>query len=716
MSTSDFEGNALPGWFGRIRQSLSPQRAREAAAELERLRRDSELFNTFLANTTDFVYFKDRDSRFLRVSRSMLNDFGAREEDLIGISDFEYLPAIAEQTFADEQKIIQTGQPLANIEEMGFDRSGNFSKWVRTSKSALYSGGGEIIGTFGITRDISTLKQAELQQLQSSERMQQIVATQQEIALIDHDLQRVLQMIVERSQALTSAGGAMISLIEEGRLSVIAASGAYSSLVGTHSALGGSAAERVLRGQHSFLAEDAARDPRLNQERVARLGERSHICAPLFRGERVIGCLDVTSLSLERPLLEDDRRTIELLCVVLSAAIDREEEYKALSRFQTIYDAAPFGIVLVHPDGGIIESNHAFQEISGYSAKDLRGLNHLTDLIHPGDLEQTMILREQLINRQIDGFQIERRYLCKDGTVVWTESTVSQFQNAGAGMVAMVMVQDISKRRMAEEHLHQAQKTEAIGQLTAGIAHDFNNLLMGILGYLELARIDCDSPTAVTQYLEEAQAAGLRATALTKQLLSFGRRQMLQPEAVNLNQLLGETIDMLSRLLGEHITITSQLDPELPCVFCDPTHMQQVLLNLALNARDAMPQGGQLQIATTVVDLDSSTDLALTPGRYVELTVRDDGFGMSPEVSGHIFEPFFTTKEVGEGTGLGLSSVYGTIKQSLGEITVSSEPGQGSTFRIYLPAHAVTGEQDGSLSSSATTAVGLPALASYPRI
>ncbi|MBL8634469.1 MAG: response regulator [Myxococcales bacterium] len=251
------------------------------------------------------------------------------------------------------------------------------------------------------------------------------------------------------------------------------------------------------------------------------------------------------------------------------------------------------------------------------------------------------------------------------------------------------VVRDISARRKLEEQLRQSQKMEAIGQLAGGIAHDFNNLLTVINGYSDriLDRIPTGDP--LHDAAADVRAAGERAAALTAQLLAFSRRAIIEPKLLDLNQVVQSEVRMLRRLIGENITIITQLRPGIPQIKIDPVQLEQVLLNLALNARDAMGQGGRLVIATSVIDvLTERTESALAPapGRYVQLTVQDNGSGMTEEVKQRIFEPFFTTKGVGKGSGLGLATVYGVVHQAGGHVSFDSVFGKGSTFRVLLPA------------------------------
>src|SRR5205823_774881 len=255
---------------------------------------------------------------------------------------------------------------------------------------------------------------------------------------------------------------------------------------------------------------------------------------------------------------------------------------------------------------------------------------------------------------------------------------------------------ELVERKRAEEQLVQSNKMEAVGQLAGGVAHDFNNLLTAISGYADLARRRSESPE-VTRNLDAVLDAAERAGELTHHLLAFSRRQVLQLRPLDLNEVVADAEKLLGRLIGEHIRTVTSLDPDLGAVTADASQLSQVLMNLAVNARDAMPDGGTLTIETTNVDLDHLTAHALfddaEPGPYVRLSVSDTGVGIPEEAMGRLFEPFFTTKEVGAGTGLGLSMVFGIVKQSGGYVTVYSEPGAGAVFNIYLPRTDVRPEK-----------------------
>src|SRR5215471_9769303 len=245
------------------------------------------------------------------------------------------------------------------------------------------------------------------------------------------------------------------------------------------------------------------------------------------------------------------------------------------------------------------------------------------------------------------------------------------------------------ERRSLEDQLIQSQKMEAVGRLAGGVAHDFNNLLTVILGYNDLLREQAGNDAAAMEYVEEIQRAAERASGLTNQLLTFSRRQVAVLREINLNQVVRQIDKLLRRIIGEDIDLETHLQPDLPHVKVDPSHMDQVIMNLAINSRDAMPEGGRLTIETasvTLTDEDPKRHIGVAPGNYVMLAVSDSGVGMNAATRARVFEPFFTTKEKGKGTGPGLSIVYGIVKQNGGEILVYSEPGHGTVFKIYLPA------------------------------
>ena len=310
------------------------------------------------------------------------------------------------------------------------------------------------------------------------------------------------------------------------------------------------------------------------------------------------------------------------------------------------------------------------------------------DCIHLDDRERVRALITEARNRHAD-WTIPYRTQWPDGTVHWISETGKTFYDEdGVPVRAAGIAMDVTERHLLEEQNRQSQKVEAIGQLAGGIAHDFNNLLTAIHGYAELLSDDLGAKSPHQHDIGEIRAAAQRAGALTRQLLAFSRRQILEPRVLDLRDSLRGLESMLRRLIGEHISVTLRLASQPARVKADPGQIEQVVLNLALNARDAMPEGGSLLLEVTSVELDGAyarRHISVKPGRYVMLSVSDTGAGMDSQTQARIFEPFFTTKPEGRGTGLGLSTVYGIVKQSGGSIWVYSEHGRGTSFKVYLP-------------------------------
>ncbi len=357
----------------------------------------------------------------------------------------------------------------------------------------------------------------------------------------------------------------------------------------------------------------------------------------------------------------------------------------AEEKYRSMIQNAVYGIYLSSPEGRFIEVNPALVSMLGYdSTKELMALDIARDIFLDTE-ERKRFVRQ----REAESFEgIEVRWRRKDNSLITVRLSGRALRNDQGHYEAFeVIVEDITERRSLEEQLRQSQKMEAIGRLAGGVAHDFNNLLTAINGYADIifARLGDDS---LRQDAEEIRKAGKRAAMLTSQLLAFSRRQVLQPRVLNLNEVITDSIKLLRRMIGEDIELVTRLDDDLGRVKADPGQIEQVIMNLAINARDAMPQGGSLTIETanTLIDADyARKHVSARLGRYVRLKVRDTGCGMDEETRSRIFEPFFTTKERGKGTGLGLSTVYGIVKQSGGHIIVDTQPASGTTFRILLP-------------------------------
>ena len=367
---------------------------------------------------------------------------------------------------------------------------------------------------------------------------------------------------------------------------------------------------------------------------------------------------------------------------------ESDDRYKAL--FNRSND-----LVYIHDfEGRFIDANSAALNRLGYTKEELRSVSFATLL----SADQYALAAQVLQELQAIGVQTsptEFRLRTKTGGQIWVETQAAVIMADGKVVAIQGIGRDVTERKQAEqaraqleEQLRASQKMEAIGSLAGGVAHDFNNLLSVILGYTGFAMEGVRDGDPIRNDLLEVKQAGERAAALTRQLLAFSRKQVLQPVAIDLNQIAAGVEKMLQRILGEDIDLVQTLAPDLGLTLADPGQIEQVLMNLVVNARDAMPEGGKLTIETSNVEIDeeyAARHVAVTPGSYVQLAVSDKGCGMDEQTRERIFEPFFTTKERGKGTGLGLSTVYGIVKQSGGNIWVYSEPGQGTTFKIYLP-------------------------------
>jgi PAS domain S-box-containing protein len=308
--------------------------------------------------------------------------------------------------------------------------------------------------------------------------------------------------------------------------------------------------------------------------------------------------------------------------------------------------------------------------------------------VHPDDRASVLETMGRATRAGSD-FSTQHRSLWPDGTVRWLSGAGRIIVDEGGEPVRGVGIsQDVTERHTLEAQFLQAQKMEAVGQLAGGVAHDFNNLLTAILGYCELLLADIGQSDPRRADIAEIQKAGTRAAGLTRQLLAFSRKQIIEPTLVDLNVVIGDIRGMLQRLIGEDIKVAVRLRPQLAPVKADRGQVEQIVMNLAVNARDAMPGGGTLTIETANVELDdhyATMHSGVTPGGYVMLTVSDTGTGITPQVQARLFEPFFTTKEPGMGTGLGLATVYGIVKRTGGSVNVYSEVGKGTSFRVYIP-------------------------------
>jgi len=387
-------------------------------------------------------------------------------------------------------------------------------------------------------------------------------------------------------------------------------------------------------------------------------------------------------------------RLLPAIARELREAVGRRERKKAEEalreseeRYRDLFENANDIIYTLDLEGNFTSFNRTGERITGYSRDEIIGSN-FANIVKPGQQD----VFHQMLKRKLAGeeqISYELEIVAKDGRQILLDVSTRLIYKEGRPVGVQGIARDVTERKSLEAQLRQAQKMESIGTLAGGIAHDFNNILTGIIGFADLALFNLSAQHPLYHSLQEIKNLGERAARLTRQLLAFARKQMLEPQPFNLNDVITDLSKFLRRVIGEHIDLQTILANDLAIVHADVSQIEQVLVNLCVNARDAMSHGGKLVIETRNVDLDEmycQTHPWAKPGNYVLLSVSDTGVGMDRATQERIFEPFFTTKELGQGTGLGLAMVYGIIKQHEGLIHVYSEPGHGSTFKIYLPA------------------------------
>ncbi|HEY6057167.1 MAG TPA: PAS domain S-box protein, partial [Candidatus Limnocylindrales bacterium] len=431
------------------------------------------------------------------------------------------------------------------------------------------------------------------------------------------------------------------------------------------------------RGVHPGHRAKYLRDPR-----IRRMG---------FGRELIGRRKDGTAVPVEIGLssfLSGGERLVSVVVADISARKQIEEKLQAANEtLGAIVESSPVATILFDRQHAVRLWNPAAERIFGWSADEMVG--QPIDLITPEpEREEARAFRARILaGETVSGVELRRLHRT-DGVIEVVLYGAPQRDAHGRVVGVVELLADISAQRRLEEQLLQAQKMESIGRLAGGVAHDFNNILTAITGFSELLLMDLPQGSPARDSVEAIRQASERASGLTQQLLAFSRRQVLQPRVLDLNEAIRAIEPMLRRLIGEHISLAINLRRRIGHIQADPSQLEQVVLNLVVNARDAMPDGGRLSIETGTADFDegyAAEHFELNPGRYVMLAVSDTGVGMDRATRAHMFEPFFTTKERGQGTGLGLATIYGIVRQSGGHIWLYSEPGRGTTFKLYFP-------------------------------
>jgi PAS domain S-box-containing protein len=633
-----------------------------------------------------------RNGKVVLVNQSCVVLLGATDRaQLIGRSVLDLMHPDDREPAQTQIGEMQNAGEVAGIAQRRARRLDGTFVHVEATAAPLRDRGGRSIQV--VLRDITDRNRVEAE-LVARTRQQEAVAALGQYALEAADLDA---LFAEASRRIGETLGTEIVVIFElmpdgSGLVLRACTGGRDERIGkmmvpaSHGSLSGFT---LLSGE-VVLVDNLATETRFEKiPALLDMGAVSGLSIVIRGKERPFGVLGAHSKS-RRTFSRDDCNFIAAVAYILAAAITRAQVGRRLrdqqARLEGILANTTDGIITIDESGIIESANPAAAQMFGRAEDELVGRN-VQSLLGGSPRDETgAFLRGFLVpdgadpaaaSHQIDG----RR---RDGKVFPLEYGIGALSLHGRRFFICTL-RDMSERRATEEQLRQLQKMEAVGQLSGGIAHDFNNLLTVILGNAELLMDERDAPASRRSTLEIIRAAAERGAGLTQQLLAYSRRQSLRATSFDLNNLVGGMDELLSRSLGETIEIRTDLAADLWPVMADPSQVESALLNLAVNARDAMPEGGALTIETANVALDDVRNRSVRAGDYVMLAITDNGTGMEPDVAARAFEPFFTTKEVGKGTGLGLSMVYGFARQSGGDAVIESEPGRGTTVRLYLP-------------------------------
>jgi two-component system, cell cycle sensor histidine kinase and response regulator CckA len=640
------ENGQPTGVFGLL-TDITERRAAEHA-----LRLSDSRYRAVVEAQTDLILRVRPDGTRTFVNEAMCRYWGETREQLLGRDSWQYIHPDDRDAHRHHIAALTPDHPSAVNERRAIHRSGEV-RWQQWIDRGIFAADGTLAEIQSVGRDITEQKQAQEALRESTARLRAIFDSAPiGIALVDlegHPME---------------CNPASLAL------------------------LGYTAAElQQMRFTEYTHPEDAALDWAQYQHLIAGQIDEYEMDKRYIRKDgRVIWAR--LTCTLLRDAEGRPRFSLGMTEDITERRLVEEAIRESRARLQAMFDRAAIGVVLTDPQGLVMQSNPAVQQMLGYSAEEFARMT-FDQFTHPDDVDESLRCYGRLMGGEIDRFQLDKRYLPKSGGVIYGRVTVSSVRDAaGQPQFAIAMIEDVTEHKRLEDQFRQAQKMETVGRLAGGVAHDFNNLLTAISGYGSLARRSLPVDHSARADIDQVLKAAERAATLTKRLLAFSRRQIIALQVTNLNELILDMDKMLRRLIHEDIELRTVPDPDLGQVKVDPGQIEQVVVNLVVNARDAMPGGGKLTIETANTTVDEpfvEQHIGATPGEYVLLTVSDTGTGMTDEVKAHLFEPFFTTKEVGKGTGLGLATVYGIVKQHGGNVYVHSEPGQGTIVKLYLP-------------------------------
>ncbi len=611
-------------------------------------------------------------------------DYDSPAELMAAVAEVEQL--YAEPSRRNVLRRMLDEQGVVRGFEVEARRKGGGTIWVSVSARAVRDSSGKVLYYEGTVEDASERKRAEalrngqnrlLEMIAKGEELEEVLTTLARLIESEsHEMRCSILLLDEDGIHLRH--GAAPSLPESYTKSIDGA------VIGPCAGSCGTAAYRA----EPVIVTDILTDPLWADWRdlASAYGLRACWSTPVMSSQgKVLGTFAMYYGEVRSPGAEENQ-LIAVATHIAGMAMERKRAEQALHESEELYrlitDSSNDLICLMDFEGKAVFTSPCTRTMLGYDPAAVLGRSGF-NFIHREDVAASRHAFERALAGESATFAHRVRHV--DGSWRWLEGWGQVVHFHGQPHVLAVS-HDVTERRRLEEKLRSAQKMEAIGQLAGGIAHDFNNLLTIIIGYCALLRSALSGRPSLLKEVEEISAAVEKATILTRQLLAFGRRQMLQPKVLNMNDVLTDMLSMLRRLLSEDIELTIRTDPDLEMIHCDRGQIEQVIMNLAINARDAMPDGGKLILAVSNARLDDyPLSQAGQPEPCVLLSVTDTGSGMDAETQAHMFEPFFTTKELGKGTGLGLATVYGIVGQAGGQITVESEVGKGSTFRVYLP-------------------------------